>query len=126
MKKDIANQNFDYNIVPYVWGYAFVVSIIIYFTYGAMYMNSFIVGVATNLLSFTILKKGFTKAATMQKEKIMLYIIKNQMYRTFLYFAVLTAVFFNDNLDVVVAFIGITSVKIVTYIYMFFKREVNE
>ena len=126
MKKDIANQTFDYNIVPYVWGYAFVVSIIIYFTYGAIYMNSFIVGVATNLLSFTVLKKAFTKAATMQKEKIMLYIIRNQMFRTFLYFAVLTAVFFNDSLDVVVAFIGILSVKLVTYIYMFFKREVNE
>lgn len=126
IKKD--TENVERTIIVYVWIYAAIVAVaLLLITFKWVLPLSFLLGVATNLLCFSMTIRTVDKIFKYEDEDKKRELIKNNIAKYLVYFVVLTlagvSYYFSKDkpihLDVIATACGFFSVKIMIYFKYF-------
>jgi len=139
------NNNIDYRVIPFVWAYGIVISLAIFFignvpsvynnytllgesegVLGYTWAISFALGLVTSLLNFSLMSKAVRSALEKPEHDRMRYLMMQQGLRYVIYLGIMVSVAFNDRFDLIFAFVGMLSVKIVMVIYILITKGGNE
>jgi|GEM_PF-6509077 len=112
-----------YRVVPFIWIYGIVVLLALYFIFGADYAFSFGLGLATSLLNFSLMIKAVRTSLSKPEGTRMRYLMIQQGLRYLIYIGILMYAAFTPDLEVIVAFIGMLSVKIVMFVYVLVSKK---
>lgn len=124
------HQKIERQLIPIVWVYALVVSLIIVLITGTWsYVVAFILGVATNLLAFTATIKQVDALLSKKLERPKTTFVVLNLLKTILFIVIMVIVALSyDYIHVFFTFFGLLSLKIVIYsklliIDKIFKKE---
>lgn len=126
IKKD--KENVERTIIFYVWIYAIFVAMVLFLiTFKWVLPLSFLLGVATNLLCFSMTIRTIDKIFKYEEEDKKRELIKNNVAKYLIYFVVLAlagvSYYFNKDraihLDVIATACGFFSVKLMIYFKYF-------
>ncbi|MDD4056534.1 MAG: hypothetical protein PHF85_02695 [Bacilli bacterium] len=126
IKKD--KENVERTIIFYVWIYAIFVAVVLFLiTFKWVLPLSFLLGVATNLLCFSMTIRTIDKIFKYEEEDKKRELIKNNVAKYLIYFVVLAlagvSYYFNKDrvihLDVIATACGFFSVKLMIYFKYF-------
>ncbi|QVK21537.1 ATP synthase subunit I [Mycoplasmatota bacterium] len=124
-------NNIYYKVIPIVWVYGLIVSLILYFVgknqgVETMWTISFALGLATSLMNFSLMTKAVRNALSRPEGTRMRYLMMQQGLRYFIYIAIMLSVAFNNKFDLIFTFIGMLSVKVVMFFYILIKKGGDE
>lgn len=114
MDKD---KSIERGIIKYVWLYAIVVSLIL-LIFAREYIVYFILGVASNLLGFTLTIKVIDRSLYNENVNTKRAFVVNNLLKLLLYTSVLTVVAISTEGNprfIIATFIGMLSVKLMIY-----------
>lgn len=124
------HQKIERQLIPIVWVYALVVSLIIVLITGTWsFVVAFILGVATNLLAFTATIKQVDALLSKKLERPKTTFVVLNLLKTILFIVIMVIVALSyDYIHVFFTFFGLLSLKIVIYsklliIDKIFKKE---
>lgn len=108
----------------YAYGAIVFLGIFVFSTrYWAM---SFLLGFVTSVYSYRLMSSSVRKSLDRPEGTRMKYVMSQQMLRFAIYFGILLGSTFIANIEIVLTFIGMLSVKIVMFTYILLKKEEDE
>lgn len=116
------NKSFDKWL--YIYGLIVFVGIIIFTQYN--WAVSFLFGFSASVFNYRLLTNSTRNALERPVGSRQGYVVTSQLIRFAIYFVVLLGAAFVDQLEIIVTFLGMLSVKIVMFVYILLKKEGDE
>jgi hypothetical protein len=116
--------NKEFDLWVYIYGAIVSIGIWVFAEY-AMAV-SFLIGFAASLFNYRMLTNSTRNALERPVGSRQGYIVFNQLIRFGIYFVVLLGAYLLKQVDIIYAFVGMLSVKIVMFVYILLKKEGNE
>ena len=113
-----------YKIATYVLVYGVVGTIISYVVFGSIIMISFLLGLATAMMNYSLLLKSTRRILEMNEGSQRGYAIRQSILRFSIFAVILYISSVDARFDIIATFVGMISVKVVYYVYFLINREV--
>lgn len=114
----------NYKIATYVLIYGVIASIICFAVLGQRVAISFVLGLATAMMNYSLLLKSSRKLLDLHEGSQRGYAVRHSIMRFMIFAAILFIAAADVRFNVIATFVGMLSVKIVYYLYFAFSREV--
>ena len=116
----------DKNFTRWLYAYGLVAFIGILAFSTVFWAMSFLLGYITSVFTYRLMTLSVLKSLNRPEGTRLKYVMSQQMMRFAIYFVILLGAAFVDNIEIILTFIGMLSVKIVMFVYILLKKEGNE
>lgn len=108
----------------YAYGFFVTIGLVVF---GSLeWAMSFLLGFTTSAFNFRLMTLSVQRSLLRPEGTRLRYVMSQQMLRFTIYFVVLLGSAFVDNIEIVLSFVGMLSVKIVMFVYILLKKEGDE
>lgn len=116
----------DKTFTRWLYAYGLVVFIGVLAFSTILWAMSFLLGFLTSGIMYRMMTLSVQRSLERPEGTRLKYVMSQQMLRFSIYFVILLGAALIDNIEIVLTFVGMLSVKIVMFVYILLKKEGNE
>lgn len=122
----VKEMELDKSFDRWLYIYGFIVSVALLIFAGLTWSMSFLLGLATAVFNYRLMTNSVRNSLELPEGSRMGYVFRGQMIRFAIYFVILLGAAFTEQIEIILTFVGMLSVKIVMFVYILLKKEGDE